>query len=138
LFRGTTKGYGGSPGTQRVGVTPTSTDPGVATIFATHSEQFGESVVQIARPGDVAGVPTYEGYIPSEAEVGVELTPEEFANRASLHIPSNAARKILSNMGIDIPSRIGIADLGPVLADTPKLTPEQISQFMEEAGKYGG
>uniref|UniRef100_UPI00157ADA1E polymorphic toxin-type HINT domain-containing protein n=1 Tax=Streptacidiphilus neutrinimicus TaxID=105420 RepID=UPI00157ADA1E len=138
VFRGTTKGFEGSPGTQRVGITPTSSDPGVAIIFATHSEQFGESVVQIATPGDLAGVPTYEGYIPSEAEVGVELSPGEFAQRASIEIPASAARDILGRMGISIPSRIGIEDLSPLLSTTPKLTPEQVSQFIDEAGSYSG
>ncbi|WP_435125545.1 ricin-type beta-trefoil lectin domain protein [Actinacidiphila sp. bgisy144] len=139
VFRGTTKGFEGSPGTQRVGITPTSSDPGVATIFATHSEQFGESVVQIATPEDLAGVPTYEGYISSEAEVGVELSPGEFARRASIEIPASAAREILADMGISIPSRITYGDLnGGILTDTPKLTPGQIGEFIDRAGSYGG
>lgn len=137
VFRGTTRGYAGSPGTQRVGITPTSSDPGVATIFATHSEKFGEAVVQIARPADLEGVATYSGYIAREAEVGVELTPEEFSGRASTEIPSHAARSILGRMGISIPSHIGIADLDPLLENTPKLSPAQIGQFMEEAASHG-
>jgi hypothetical protein len=138
VFRGTTKGFDGSAGTQRVGVTPTSSDPGVATIFATHSQQFGDAVVQIASPEDIAGVERFPGYIASEAEVGVDMSPAEFASRASTEIPVGAAREILSGMGIDIPSRIGIGDLSPVLENTPKLTPSQIAQFMEEAGSYAG
>jgi hypothetical protein len=111
VFRGTTKGFDGSAGTQRVGVTPTSSDPGVATIFATHAQQFGDAVVQIATPGDIAGVETFPGYIASEAEVGVDMSPAEFASRASMEIPVGVAREILSRMGIGIPSRIGIGDL---------------------------
>nr|WP_208840798.1 RHS repeat-associated core domain-containing protein [Streptomyces sp. 2BBP-J2] len=34
LFRGTTRGFDASSGTQESGYTPTSTDPGVATAFA--------------------------------------------------------------------------------------------------------
>lgn len=138
VFRGTTKGFDGSPGTQRVGVTPTSSDPGVATIFATHSQQFGDAVVQIATPEDIAGAETFPGYIASEAEVGVDMSPAEFASRASTEIPAGAAREILGRMGIDIPSRIGIGDLSPVLENTPKLTPSQVAQFIEEAGGYAG
>jgi hypothetical protein len=41
-------------------------------------------------------------------------------------------------MGIDIPSRIGIGDLSPVLENTPMLSPSQIAQFMEEAERYAG
>ncbi|MFJ4678444.1 polymorphic toxin-type HINT domain-containing protein [Kitasatospora sp. NPDC088783] len=138
VFRGTTTGFSGSPGTQRVGITPTSSDPGVATIFATHSEQFGDSVVQIATPSDLSGVATYEGYIASEAEVGVELSPGDFARRASIEIPASVARGILGRMGISVPSRIGVEDLSPLLANTPKLTSEQVSQFIGEARAYGG
>jgi hypothetical protein len=138
VFRGTTKGFEGSPGTQRVGVTPTSSDPGVATIFATHSQQFGDAVVQIATPEDIAGAETFPGYIASEAEVGVDMSPAEFASRASTEIPVGVARGILSRMGIDIPSRIGIGDLSPVLENTPKLTPSQVAQFIEEARGYAG
>ncbi|HEX4723765.1 MAG TPA: hypothetical protein VH333_14705, partial [Pseudonocardiaceae bacterium] len=97
-------------------MTPTSTDPGVATIFATHAGQFGDSVVQIARPGDLAGVSTYSGYIRSELEVGVELSPAEFAARASIEISSDTARAILGRLGIGIPRQIGIEDISPTLA----------------------
>ncbi|MFJ5304863.1 SpvB/TcaC N-terminal domain-containing protein [Streptomyces sp. NPDC088350] len=136
LFRGTTRGYAGSPGTQRVGITPTTTDPGVATVFGTHAEAFGQSVVQIAQPGDLVGVATHEGYIASELEVGVELSPTEFAARASVEIPTNTARTILQKMGIDIPGRVGIEDISPTLATTPKLTQAQIVQFIKEAAAY--
>jgi hypothetical protein len=95
-------------------------------------------VVQIALPGDLAGVATFEGYIPSELEVGVELSPEEFADRASIEIPSGAARSILGGTGIGMPGRIGIEDLPPTLSMTPKLEPAQIQQFIEEARGYGG
>jgi hypothetical protein len=137
LFRGTTPDYAGSPGTQRVGVTPTSTDPGVATIFATHSENYGAGVVQIAHPGSVAGVPRYPGYIAAEAEVGLEISPLDFAARADITIPASAARSILADMGISIPRRIGIEDLSGLLENTPKLTADQITAFVQAAANHG-
>ncbi len=140
LFRGTSVGYAGSPGTQKVGITPTSTDPGVATIFATHSEQFGQGVVQVAKSGNpnLAGVARYPGYIAAEAEVGVEVVPDAFAQAADLTIPASQARSILGDMGISIPRQIGVQDLSPTLASTPKLTPEQITEFVCRAGdEYG-
>jgi hypothetical protein len=66
------------------------------------------------------------------------MSPAEFAWRASTEILVGAAREILSGMGIDIPSRIGIGDLSPVLENTPMLSPSQIAQFMEEAERYAG
>ncbi|WP_157762538.1 putative T7SS-secreted protein [Nocardia yamanashiensis] len=137
VFRGTTVGYEGSPGTQRVEVTPTSSDPGVATIFGTHSEQFGEAVVQIARPEDILGVERYLGYIPAEAEVGLGIIPVEFAARASIEIPVSFARSILEEMGIRLPAKIGVDDLSPLLLETPKLSPGQIEHFIERAANYG-
>ncbi|OZV84425.1 hypothetical protein CA850_00760 [Micromonospora echinospora] len=138
VFRGTTRGYEGSPGVQSAGVTPTSSDPGVATIFATHSEQYGShSVVQIALPEDVAGFERYPGYIPREAEVQFDMLPAEFARRASMEIPASTARGILERMGINVPRTIHIDDLNPLLEFTPKLSRNQIAQFVEEARAYG-
>ncbi|MET9259497.1 RHS repeat-associated core domain-containing protein [Amycolatopsis sp. NPDC004079] len=137
LFRGTTRGYPGSEGTQRVGVTPTSTDPGVAATFATHSQQFGEAVVQIALPGDLAGVATYEGYIASEFEVGVDLAPNEFARRISAEIPAADARGLLRDLGIAVPASVSISEISPTLEAMPKLSAAQIQQFVEGALKLG-
>jgi hypothetical protein len=137
LFRGTTRGYLGGSGTQRAGVTPTSTDPGVATAFATNARQFGGAIVQIALPGDLAGVATYEGLIASELEVGVDLAPSEFAQRVGTTISAADARGLLRGLGIYIPASIPLGDLSPTLETTPKLSPAQIQQFVEGALKLG-
>ena len=132
LFRGTSDGFAGSPGAQRVGITPTSTDPVVATAFATHSDEFGRGLVQIARPSDLGGVKTYTGYLPYESEVGVELLPLAFAARASTTVPSAQARSALAKMGVGMPSRIGSpADLTTFLRGRAPLTPSQVRQFLE-------
>ncbi|WP_078488834.1 putative T7SS-secreted protein [Streptomyces noursei] len=138
LFRGTTKGFEGSPGTQGVGVTPTSTDPGVASVFATHSEKYGEAVVQLIPRGAVGDIPAFPGYIRAEAEVGLEISASELTKRAGVEIPSAAARDILQGMGIDVPRRIGYGDISPLLNDVPKLSPDQIARFVEEAYRHGG
>jgi hypothetical protein len=52
--------------------------------------------------------------------------------------PSRCGSRNSERDGYLLPSRIGIEDLPPVLENTPKLTPGQIAQFMEEAGKYAG
>ena len=54
-------------------------------------------MVQIARPEDIAGAERLPGYIASEAEVGVDMPPAEFAERASTEIQVGAARGILSD-----------------------------------------
>ena len=44
-FRGTTEGYAGNSALQRLGITPTSTDSLVSTVFATNGEQYGKGVL---------------------------------------------------------------------------------------------
>lgn len=44
-FRGTTEGFAGAAGLQRIGITTDSTEPVVSTIFSTEAENFGEGVL---------------------------------------------------------------------------------------------
>lgn len=85
---------------QRHGITPTSSDPWVATVFATQAERFGEAVVEIYPRRALQGVPVHEGYIAREAEWPVELSPGELSSRASVQVPSSVAREILSEMEV--------------------------------------
>ncbi|MFZ4127519.1 DUF6531 domain-containing protein [Streptomyces cellulosae] len=138
LFRGTTRGFDASSGTQESGYTPTSTDPGVATAFARHSEQYGEAVVQVIPRSALDGVPLESGYIRAEAEVAVGLPASELARRASIHLPSDVAHDILKGMGIHVPQVRTYEGMSDALEwDIPKLTSEQIAQFLSEAYKYG-
>ena len=120
---------------QRIGITPASTDPVVASVFATNSENFGNGILYIANSDDLAGVTINSGNVLAslEAEVGIELTPEEFANRASTSISSGIARDILARMGISIPTRITTGAISELLQDLPRLNSDQISQFVNEA-----
>ncbi|WP_432158922.1 MULTISPECIES: putative T7SS-secreted protein [unclassified Streptomyces] len=134
LFRGTTRGFVGSPGVQRHGITPTSSDPGVAAVFATHVETFGEAVVEIYPRRALDGIPVHEGYIAREMEWPIELSPSELSSRASARIPATIARDILSEFDIHIPRRVTKGDIDPLLEyEVPKLSPEQIARFVEEA-----
>jgi hypothetical protein len=92
--------------------------------------------VQIAASESLRGIERYEGYIPSEAEVGLELTPDEFAALATYTIPASVARSILADMGIRVPTRIPLEDLSRALLDTPKLTSAQIDEFVRRAAEY--
>jgi RHS repeat-associated protein len=135
-FRGTSEGYTGNPGLQRIGISPASTDPLVATIYATEAENFGKGVVHIATSADLKGVTIGEGNVlrKLELEVGVEVPPVEFASRSSITITATQARTILQRMGISVPSLIdGPADVRSVLYNTPRLTSQQIVQFVKMA-----
>ena len=140
LFRGTSQGYAGSPGTQAVGVTPTSSDPAKATVFATEGDNFGNGVMHIATPQDLDGV-TPSGPIgyrtELESEVGLNIRPAEFAERASITITSQEARDILRDMGIHVPNQIhdvphSTATLEALHAKGD-MTPEQRAEFVKKA-----
>lgn len=138
LFRGTTRGWDASSGNQDVGFTPTSTDPGVAATFARHSEQYGEAVVQVIPRSALEGIETASGYIRAEAEVGVRLSAGELARRASVELPADAARDILGRMGIQVPKVNSYGGITDALEwDVPKLSSEQIKQFVREAYAHG-
>ncbi|WP_309054045.1 RHS repeat-associated core domain-containing protein, partial [Streptomyces sp.] len=139
LFRGTTEWFGASAGTAASGFTPTSTDPGVATAFARHSEQFGDAVVHLIPRSALEGVPLERGFIPPEAEVAVGLPAAELAARAAATIPSPVAREILAAMDIHVPKLNNYGDITDALRfDIPKLTPAQISEFIQKAYEYVG
>ncbi|WP_413757564.1 hypothetical protein [Streptomyces sp. MMBL 11-3] len=102
-------------GAHGVGFTPTSTDPGVATAFARHSEQYGEAVVQVIPRSAFDGVVMERGYTAAEA-----------------------AGDVLGNMGIHVPKVNMYEGISDALQwDIPKPSPEQIAQFVAEAYKYG-
>jgi RHS repeat-associated protein len=139
LFRGTSEGYPGGPGLQKAGRTPASTDPIVATIFATESSNYGRGVVHIASPTDLAGVKMFEGNTLRvlEREIGVGLRPSEFAQRAGLTITAGEARAILAEMGVKLPGRISPSSALDVLRTAPRLTQRQINDFVRRARRIG-
>ena len=135
LFRGTTEGYPGSPGLQRAGVTPTSTDPAVATAFGVHGNEFGSGVVHIASPGDIAGAKLYGPSLGGlEAEVGVGMLPAEFASRSGTTISAQQARAVLEQMGVSVPGRLPTtASLNSWLGTRTQMTAQQIAAFVRRA-----
>ena len=140
FFRGTSEGFAGSPTLQEIGVTPVSTDPVVATIFATEAENYGKGVVHITSRRDLAGVEMLKGNVLAhlEREVGLNILPAEFARRASATITASQARDILARIGINVQSSIrGAAAVDAVLRATPRLATEQIQQFLNAALNLG-
>ena len=139
FFRCTSEGFAGSPTLQEIGVTPVSTDPVVATIFATEAENYGRGVFHIASRNDLAAVEILQGNVLAdlEREVGINRLPAEFARRASLTITVSQARGILASMGIRIQSSIrGPTGVDAALRATPRLTPEQIQAFLIAARNF--
>jgi hypothetical protein len=137
VFRGTTKGFAGNPALQKLGVTPTSIDPLVATVFAAEGSMKGANpVVYFGRMdafSDTLEVGNFRKVL--EREVTVPLTPDAFAAKAPNSIPLTRARAILAEMGIDVPATFAsVPDATQFLEKAPKMTPEQIKKFVELAG----
>lgn len=110
----------------------------MAAVFARHSEQFGEAVVQLFPRSALDGVPTERGYIRAEAEIAVGLPASELARRASIELPVSVAQDILAGMGIHIPKVNTYEGISDALEwDVPKLSADQIAQFVAEAYKHG-
>jgi RHS repeat-associated protein len=142
LLRGTTEGFPGNPSLQKAGVTPATPDPVSATIFATEAETSNgaQGVVHIATPADLAGVQTTEGNWLStlEREVPVQITPTEFAERASTTISAEQSRAILAEMGVEVPPMISKANLSSALETTQALTPDQTAAFLARVKQLVG
>ena len=139
-FRGTIEGFEGGAGLQKAGITPTTSDPAVATMFATYAKKFGKGELQIAVPEELQGVKAYEPNVealgPIEKEIPLGITPKAFAERTSLKISVDDARKILGDMGVKLPGQINtIDDLNRNLKEIPKLSQKQIDEFYNRAVK---
>jgi RHS repeat-associated protein len=136
LFRGTSEGYSGSNAVRSIGVTPTSSDPGVGTIFSVNSKNYGNGILQIALPEELKGLEATANVLKaSEKEIAIGIIPTEFSKKVSLTITSDQARGILKNMGINIPARIAESEISNIISNTPKLTEKQIETFFKEAIK---
>jgi hypothetical protein len=137
FFRGTSEGFEGNKSHQDIGVTPTSSDPVVATIIGIESNNYGKGVLHIALPKDLQGVAYMggQGLENMEREIGLAIKPIEFAEKAEVTISSEQARGILKKMGIDLPRRIQKIDITPTIKNTRRLTETETEMFYLEALK---
>nr|WP_238691736.1 LysM domain-containing protein [Xanthomonas arboricola] len=139
LFRGTTQGFPGNPVLQQLGITPASTDPLVATVFALEGKAIGGDAVILTGGMRRFGAGDIEvGNIRSslEREVQVNMRPSQFEALAPNSIPVDTARKVLSDMGVaNLPPTItGSHQATQILETTSRLTPAQIQEFLTRAG----
>lgn len=136
LFRGTSEGFEGLSSLQRLGLTPTSSDPVVATVFATNAENYGKGVLQVALPKNLQGVEFTSNVLSEmEREIAVGIKPAEFTSKVTLTITSTEARGILGDMGIKLPSKVKLDELSNVLRETPRLNAAQIDEFYKRASQ---
>ena len=138
LFRGTTEGFPGNPALQRLKISPASIDPLVATIFALESKAMaGDAILAFGSRQGFDNPKIDLGNIRRslEREVEVGLAPLDFLDKAPIKISVDKASQILREMGVaDLPSFISTrSESTYLLENTPRLTPEQIAEFIDRA-----
>jgi hypothetical protein len=120
-----------------VGSTPLSTDPVVATSFASQAQTVhspAEGVVYGFTREDLGGIALDETQTrrlgEKEAEVVALAPPAEVAERASVVLTVDEARQILSAMGRDVPGKVySPGHLSDVLDDVQKLSDTEREAF---------
>lgn len=136
-FRGTTRGFAGGTPAQRLGVTSTSTQPGVATVFATVAETLngGQGVVYIVSSHDMAGINigAANWLNELEQEVVFDILPLDFAELATDSVSAARARQILAAMGRYIPPRVTLQMQNLALSGLIPLTKQEIEAFVQAA-----
>lgn len=139
LFRGTSRGWAGSPGAQATAVSAT-TDPYIATVFALEARgQAGQAVVQFGPRSSIGTFDMGNWMAAQEREVGVLMTSRDFAARAPGSIPVDTARQVLGEMGMPaLPHTVASPSARSMLLDSaPKMTPEQVAEFLQRINKTG-
>ena len=116
--------------------TPTTRDPGIATIFAIGaSSNGGEGVVYLTDSWKFPGGVTPNVLNRIEQEVAAAVKPADFPKFANIKITIEEARGILKQMNIYLPYYIKPEDITPTILRTQRLTTDQIDQFIKEAKK---
>ncbi len=134
LFRGTlpskafTRPYSG------VGVTPTSVDPIVATLFACRYRMDGPAVVWIAPKSefrDRLDGPNALGF-GYELAVNIDMAPPEFESRCLFGVSVDESLTILAQLAYRLPVRLpDIGALAQALTQSPRMLSEDIVRYVE-------
>lgn len=134
LFRGALPSKSFDSPYEGIGVTPTSTDPIVATLFACRYRMRGPAVILISLKSDYNELldgPNLSsfGY---ELAVNIDLPPDEFERRCLCQVPVELSLQVLREMGYSVPSKIADHDgLAQSLQQTPRMYFEQITTYVE-------
>jgi len=135
IFRGTSVGFEGNAAQKALGISPGSTDPAVATMFATQSENYGEGILYISNTRLLGQVGLTANVLKeTEIEVAAKIKPADYAKYAQGYITASEARSILKSIGVEVPSRISRnTNISTLLEGRTKMTKEQIDKFTTKA-----
>lgn len=136
LYRGTTPNWPGSPGTQELRLTPTTTDPIVATLVAIECRNYGEGLILIAPRAPLQGLlGPHNHFGREECEVSIRVSPLEFFQFVIHTVDVDVSLKVLGAMGfVNLPIRINGPDaLRDEILETQaasyRLNLEQIEEY---------
>jgi large repetitive protein len=139
LFRGTLPSNAFAAAYQGSGVTPTSVDPIVATLFACRYRVEGPAGVLIALKSALAELldgPNLASFW-YELAVNIELLPYEFEGLCLQFIPVGESLAVLKQLGYRLPSKL--PDLGALtqaLVQSPRMPMEDIDRYVELCQRF--
>jgi hypothetical protein len=134
LYRGTTVGWPGKEVLQQLGLTPTTSDPVVATLFSLWSARYGEAILEVCQFSDVAGlIGPANWHSRVECEVVIAVPPAEFTTKFVIAtVPAQTARRLLAEIGIELaPGFTNLDDFRLRLEGSARLDERKIAVFDE-------
>jgi hypothetical protein len=140
LYRGTTHGWHGGESLRWLGITPTTEDPIVATLFALECCRFGAAVVLFCRRGMVESlIQPSNVLVDLEREVAIGVSPLDFATSYALRsVPAMDCRNVLAELGFELPPLIEDKHhLNLTLKSSPRMSRRQIEEFDRRCGLEG-
>jgi hypothetical protein len=134
LFRGTLPSNAFATAYKGIGVTPTSIDPVVATLFACRYRMEGPAVVFLALKSDFRELidgPNLASFS-YECAVNLELPPYEFEKRCRHCVPVDHSVAFLEQLGYRLPSKLpDFGALTQALMQSPRMFVEDIDRYVE-------
>ncbi len=117
------------------GVTPTSVDPVVATLFACRWRMEGSAIVLLARKSDFEGLLDGPNLASCSYElaVNIEVPQAEFERRCFHWVSVDDSLSVLRQLGYVLPSRL--PDLGALtgaLTQSPRMLLQEIDSYVEQ------
>jgi hypothetical protein len=136
VYRGTSVGWAGSDAIQQLGITCTSSDLLVATLFAINCLRYGEGVVHLARFEQVNGLCAESNVLSHvECEITFAMLPTAFERLyVTKTVDALQSRRTLQSLGFSIPASIyNLTHLRELLHETrqkgQRLDVSQIEEF---------
>lgn len=132
LFRGTLPSSAFPTPYRGCGVTPTSVDPIVATLFACRYRMAGPAIVLLALKQDLADRldgPNLMSFA-YELAVNIDLHPDEFEKRCVLSVSVDQSLALLAELGYRLPTRLpDFGALTQAIEESSRMQRDEIDRY---------